>query len=107
MINKILSLSTVVAIIGIALLNYYVSLFLLGIGWNCVYMVGTAQYTKAIKPEEKGKAQGISEVIIALASIIAVISGGLLIHWFDWQQINQCVLLVLVCVILVNLWFKK
>ncbi|WP_028867246.1 MFS transporter [Psychromonas arctica] len=102
----ILSLSAMMAILGMELINYYVSLFLLGMGWNFMYMAGTAQYTKSIEPIEKGKAQGVSEVIIALSSIIAVISGGVLINWFDWQQINQCVLLILACILLLNLWFK-
>ena len=103
----ILSLSAMVAIADMALSNYYVSLFLLGIGWNFMYMAGTAQYTQAIEIKEKGKAQGVSEVIIALSSIVAVVSGGVLIQWFDWQQINQAVLFILVGALLLNLCFKK
>jgi MFS family permease len=102
----ILSLSVMVAVVDMELINYYVSLFLLGVGWNFMYMAGTAQYTQSIELIEKGKAQGVSEVIIALSSIIAVISGGVLIHWFGWQQINQGILFILVGALLLNLRFK-
>lgn len=100
-------LSTVAAILDMVLINYYVSLFLLGIGWNFMYMAGTGQYTQVIEVAEKGKAQGVSEVIIALSSIIAVVGGGVLIHWFDWQEINQGVLFLLAGALLLNVEFRK
>ncbi len=94
--------SVVVAILGVTLINYYVSLFLLGVGWNFMYMAGTRQYTAAIEIIEKGKAQGLAEVIVALSSITAVIAGGILIHWFDWQAVNQGVLILLAGALLLN-----
>lgn len=103
----ILSLSAIAAILDMVLINYYVSLFLLGIGWNFIYMAGTTQYTQAIEITEKGKAQGISEVIIAFSSIIAVVGGGVLIHWFDWQQINQGIVFLLTGALLLNCWISK
>lgn len=102
-----LFLSALAAILDMALANYYVSLFLLGIGWNFMYMAGTGQYTQAIEEAEKGKAQGMSEVIIALASIVAVAGGGMLMHWLDWQQMNQGVLFLLAGAFLINIRFYR
>jgi len=103
----IFALSAVTAIFDMQLINYYVSLFLLGIGWNFMYMSGTAQYTQSIERIEKGRAQGVSEVIVALSGIIAVVSGGVLINWFDWQQVNQGIVFILVGALFVNLYFNK
>lgn len=91
----VFAFSALTAISGVVLLNYYVSLFLLGIGWNFLYMSGTGQYSAAIEEAEKGKGQGVAELIVAFSSIVAVIGGGVLINWFDWQQLNYGVLVLL------------
>ncbi len=91
----VFALSALAAIFGMVLTNYYVSLFLLGVGWNFMYMSGTGQYSAAIEADEKGKGQGIAELTIAFSSIVAVIGGGVLINWFDWQQLNYGVLVLL------------
>lgn len=102
----VLGLSALVAIAGMVMINYYISLFLLGIGWNFLYMSGTGQYTAAIDEAEKGKGQGVAEVIIAVSSIAAVVSGGVLMNWFDWQQLNMAVL-VLLTGMLVLMWVTR
>jgi MFS family permease len=95
--------STLVAMSGMVLMNFYVSLFLLGLGWNFMYMGGTASYTKSIDEDEKGKAQGMAELAVALGGVTAVLSGGLLINWFEWQQINQGLLVILIATVAMNL----
>ena len=98
----VFAFSALAAISGMVLMNYYVSLFLLGVGWNFLYMSGTGQYSAAIDDAEKGKGQGIAELLVAFSSIIAVISGGVLINWFDWQQLNYGVLVLLIGMGLLN-----
>jgi len=102
----VFAFSTLAAISGMVLLNYYVSLFLLGIGWNFLYMSGTGQYSAAIEEAEKGKGQGIAELIVAFSSIVAVIGGGVLINWFDWQQLNYGVLVLLAIMGVLN-WIVR
>lgn len=103
----ILGLSAGVAIMGMTLGYYYVSLFLLGVGWNFLYVAGTGQYSKAYLPAEQGKAQGIAEWAIALAAIIAVISSGLLLQVMGWQQANEVLIYVLIVVLGLNIWWIK
>ncbi len=45
-----------------------VSLFLLGLGWNFSFVAGSTLLTDSIQANERGKAQGASEVVVALAS---------------------------------------
>jgi MFS family permease len=45
-----------------------ISLFLLGLGWNFSFVAGSTLLTDSIQANERGKAQGASEVIVALAS---------------------------------------
>lgn len=104
---SIFILSALASLLGISQLHYYVSLFLLGLGWNLMYVAGTNQYNQAYPAAEKGRAQGIAELIIALAAIVGVASGGVLIQNFSWQSLNSGLLVVLVLVAGFNLWDRS
>lgn len=102
----VLLLSAITAVIGMTLSHYYISLFLLGVGWNLLYVAGTGQYSKAHHESEKGKAQGVAELVVSLSAIIAVISGGMLMQVMDWQQANEVLVGVLVLALGVNLFWR-
>lgn len=103
---SVFALSALAAILGTTELHYHCSLFLLGIGWNLMYVAGTNQYNRAYPVNEKGRAQGIAELVIALAAIVGVMVGGLLIQSFSWQRLNLGLLVILGLVAGLNLWIK-
>lgn len=103
----VFALSALASILGTTAIHYHWSLVLLGIGWNLMYVAGTKQYTQAYPSAEKGRAQGIAELVIAFAAIIGVVSGGILIQNFSWQQLNTSLLAVLALIAALNLWFAS
>lgn len=102
----IYALSALVALQGHSVALYYASLFLLGTGWNFVYMAGTSQYNQAISAHKQGKAQGLAELSIALAATIAVFAGGVMINQLSWSSINGYVLIMLLLIMLLNIALK-
>lgn len=44
------------------------SLFLLGLGWNFCFIAGSALFFSGLLPVERGRAQGASEMLVALAA---------------------------------------
>jgi MFS family permease len=44
------------------------SLFLLGLGWNFCFIAGSALFFSGLLPAERGRAQGASEMLVALAA---------------------------------------
>lgn len=98
----VFAFSALVALLGTSAMHYHVSLFLLGMGWNLMYVAGTNQYNKAIPPAEKGRAQGVAELSIAIAAIVGVVCGGVLINRFDWQSLNGGLLGVLIMIAALN-----
>jgi MFS family permease len=82
--------SSGVAIAGMSLNHYYISLFLLGIGWNLLYVAGTSQYNNAYEKPEQGKAQGMAELLVAVVGIIAVVSGWLLLQFMIGSRQTKC-----------------
>lgn len=103
----VFALSALASIWGTSEMHYHISLFLLGIGWNLMYVAGTNQYNQAYPAAEKGRAQGIAELVIAIAAIVGVVSGGVLIQSFSWQSLNMGLLLVLGLVAGLNLWARS
>jgi len=103
----VFALSALASIWGTSEMHYHISLFLLGIGWNLMYVAGTNQYNKAYPAAEKGRAQGIAELVIAIAAIVGVVSGGVFIQSFSWQSLNMGLLVVLGLVAGLNIWARS
>ena len=47
-----------IALSGISVAQFWWSLVVLGVGWNCLYIGGTTLLTTTYRPEERAKAQG-------------------------------------------------
>jgi MFS family permease len=64
----ILSISTVLTPISNEVSMLAFSLFLLGLGWNFCFIAGSALFFSGLLPAERGRAQGASEMLVALAA---------------------------------------
>ena len=53
-----------------------VALFLLGLGWNFCFIAGSSLLSEALAPFERGKAQGASEMMVALAAGVGSLGTG-------------------------------
>ncbi|WP_020559680.1 MFS transporter [Thiofilum flexile] len=101
----VLAGSALIALAGTTTLHYYLSLFLLGIGWNFLYVAGTWQYNSQLEAAEKGRAQGLTELLIALATALGAALGGVLLSLADWQNLNGGLLVTLIVMVVLNLRF--
>jgi len=52
------------------------SLFLLGLGWNFCFIAGSSLLSDALKSQERGRVQGASEALVALASGVGSLGAG-------------------------------
>ncbi len=75
----ILAGSGLVAISGVDLSNFYISLILLGIGWNFGFIGATTMLAGAHTSEERGRMQGMNDFIVfGGVTVASVASGGLM-----------------------------
>jgi MFS family permease len=84
----ILALGAVVALAGIALLNFWVAIVLLGIGWNFGFIGATAMLTETYRPEEKGKVQGVNDSLVFAAVALASFSSGQILSSVGWDWLS-------------------
>ncbi len=74
----ILAISCVLAPLSLLLPILGLALFLLGLGWNFCFVAGSTLLSDALAQQERGRAQGASEMLVALGSGIASLTTGLL-----------------------------
>ena len=83
----LLGASGVVALSGIELLNFYIALILLGLGWNFGFIGATAFLASIVEPEYRAKVQGFNDFcVFGLVAFASFSSGGLL-SWFGWEAV--------------------
>lgn len=89
-----------VALLGIDLPHFWISLVLLGIGWNFGFIGATALLTTTYRPEETGKVQGFNDFLVFGSVAIASFSSGTLFNSVGWSVINWLIFpVVVICLV--------
>lgn len=98
----ILAAAGAVAMTGVELEQFYIALILLGIGWNFGFIGATTMLTAAHKPEERGRVQGMNDMIVFGGVFVASLSSGTLMNCAGgdaqtgWTLVNMAMLPFLV-----------
>ena len=95
-----------VALSGIEVFDFWLSMFLLGVGWNFTFTAATSLMTTAYTPAERAKTQGMMNQIIYTVVAIGALSSGALIHFFGWDWVNIGALPLLVIAVGVTIWYS-
>lgn len=81
-----------IALAGVSLMHFWWALLLLGVGWNFLYLGGTALLTETYRPEEKALAQGSNDFMVFAVQGVSSLSAGLLISRQGWETLNALAL---------------
>ena len=97
-------LTIVMGLSGTELLNYWVALILLGIGWNFLFLAGTVMLPSTYHAQDKFKAQGINEFCVFGAQSIASLGAGAMLFAMGWQGLMFTSLAIVGAHIMLLLW---
>ncbi len=83
-------LAAYLACIGIGLSghgvgHYGIALILLGVGWNLLFVGGTALLPRAYAEEERFRAQALNDLSIFSTQALAALAAGSALAWLGWQ----------------------
>jgi MFS family permease len=78
----------VAALLGTGLLHFWLALLLLGVGWNFMYIGGSALLTECHTPAERAKTQAANDFMVFTTMTISSMSSGLLLNQSGWQAVN-------------------
>jgi len=84
----LLFLCIVAALTGTGLLNFWAALFLLGVGWNFMYVGGSALLTECHTPAERAKTQAANDFMVFTTMAISSLSSGMLLNKSGWHAVN-------------------
>jgi MFS family permease len=89
---------------GIGLWNFWVSLVLLGVGWNFAFIGATTLVTECHGPQERNKVQAINDFLIFGSMAIASLSSGALLARYGWATVTELVFPVILAAVVLLAW---
>jgi MFS family permease len=73
---------------GLGVMNFWVGLLLLGVGWNFLFVGATTLLTETYRPEERAKVQALNDFCVFATTAVASFSAGALQFNLGWQSMN-------------------
>jgi predicted MFS family arabinose efflux permease len=94
----------IVNLLGITVMNFWVGLVLLGLGWNFAFVAATAMVTECHRPSERAKVQGFNDFIIFAVTTCGSLLAGYLLATVGWSTINWLLIPVTAVGIIAVVW---
>jgi MFS family permease len=77
-----------VSLAGLTVAHFAAGLFLLGVGWNLMFVAGTTMLTACHTAAEKAKVQGANDFLLFTCVGVSASLAGLLHHAVGWAAMN-------------------
>jgi MFS family permease len=113
-VNRILVLGVIACLATILfglqghhLVHYWWALVLLGIGWNFLFVGGTALLVDTYRSSERFKAQAVNEFSVFGVSAVVSLLAGTLIHTWGWETVLWSTAPLLVALLIVLVPFSR
>ncbi|XOV95219.1 MAG: MFS transporter [Bacteroidota bacterium] len=88
--------------------NYWISLILLGVGWNFLFIGGTTLLPNSYQPSERFKVQAINEFTIFGFQAIASLSAGWILFSIGWEYLLMLTIpIILIQLFIILKWAPK
>lgn len=97
----------VVGLAGQALLHFWGSLILLGVGWNFLFLGGTTLLPKAYRLSERFKAQAFNDLAVFGLQAIASLGAGWFLFEFGWSVLIWACLPAVLAVAVAAVWLIR
>jgi MFS family permease len=89
------ALCAALALSGEGLLAYWSALTLLGVGWNLLFVAGTALLAGAYRPGERFRVQAANDFLMFGVMAVASLGAGPLLALIGWRGLNELALALL------------
>ncbi|EWH03826.1 MFS transporter [Halomonas sp. BC04] len=96
----LLAVAVLLANLGQTIGHFWMALVLLGVGWNFLFIGGSALLSTVHSETERGKVQGINDLIIFSLVAVGSLMSGQLFHRLSWETLNLAMLPLILLVAL-------
>ena len=92
---------------GVEMIHFWLSMTLLGLGWNFLFIGSTTLLTEAYTTAERAKTQAFNEfVVFGCAGVGSFLSGSL--HFYlGWDVLNWVALSPVIAALIAVLWLDR
>lgn len=92
--------------LGTDMWHFWLALFLLGVGWNFLFVGATDLLTETYAESEKAKAQAFNDFMVFTTVTVSSLSAGMLQYNYGWQTVNAGVLPSILVILAAVTWLK-
>jgi MFS family permease len=103
----LIALSAIVGLSGITIAHFWISLVLLGLGWNLGFIGATTMVTDCYRPEERAKVQAANDFLIFGSVALASFSSGKLLNAGGWETVAWMVFPPVVVALVLLAWQQR
>jgi MFS family permease len=96
--------SVLCALAGTGVINFWLTLFVLGVGWNFMYVGGSALLTECHTPAERAKTQAANDLMVFCTMAVSSMSSGMLLNMSGWHAVNYGTIPFLLLALGFTLW---
>ena len=93
-----------IAVYAIGFWPYWTALFLLGLGWNFLYIGGSSLVAKVATPEERGRVQGFADLVTTSMVAAGSLTAGILHSQMGWVTMTLAAILPVAIMALAIMW---
>ncbi len=95
-----------VALGGTAEWNFRIALAVNGVGWNFLFVGATALVTTCYRPNERGKAQALNDLLVFSTTATSSFMAGFLQDRWGWQPLNWLSVLLMLAAAAAVVWLR-
>jgi MFS family permease len=95
------------ALMGVEMIHFWLSMTLLGLGWNFLFIGSTTLLTEAYSTAERAKTQALNEFIVFGCAGIGSFLSGSLHFYLGWDVLNWVALPPVVAALIAVLWLDR
>jgi MFS family permease len=96
-----------IALMGVEVFHFWLSMTLLGLGWNFLFIGSTTLLTEAYTTAERAKTQALNEFIVFGGAGIGSFLSGNLHFYLGWDVLNWAALPPVVTALIAVLWLDR
>jgi MFS family permease len=84
--------------------HFNIALFILGVGWNFLYVAATTLLTESYRPAERARVQGFNEFLVFGSTAVASLAAGAAQTRLGWAAVNQLAAPFVLAALIASLW---
>lgn len=100
-------LGVIAALSGMTEWNFRIALTVNGVGWNFLFVGATALVTTCYRPNERGKAQALNDLLVFSTTATSSFMAGFLQDKWGWQPLNWLSVLLMLVAAAAVIWLRR